>query len=227
VVELDWGGERWTLLPERAVWWGARRAVVVADVHLGKAASFRAHGLPVPDGHGEADLDRLAGLVERFAADSLVILGDLLHARNGRSPETLAGLAAFRARCPDLRVTLVRGNHDAKAGDPPGDLGFEVVDEVWREAGDGPGFAHDPGAEWAKGEGPVMCGHLHPAVVLRGAAHAVRSPCFWFGARRAVLPAFGSFTGGAKITPRAGDRVFVVGAGEVVEAGLRPAGARG
>ena len=37
-----------TLLPERAVWREASRTLFVADVHIGKAAAFRAAGLPRP-----------------------------------------------------------------------------------------------------------------------------------------------------------------------------------
>jgi metallophosphoesterase superfamily enzyme len=42
----------------------------------------------------------------------------------------------------------------------------------------------------------VLAGHLHPGVVLGGRAHdRLRLPCFHFGPRSGVLPAFGEFTG--------------------------------
>jgi hypothetical protein len=47
-------------------------------------------------------------------------------------------------------------------------------------------------------------------VFLRGTADAQRLPCFVRGARRAILPAFGSFTGLATITPAAGERLVAV-----------------
>jgi metallophosphoesterase superfamily enzyme len=41
------------LLPQRALLDTASRSLMVADLHLGKAATFRAHGLPVPSGTTE------------------------------------------------------------------------------------------------------------------------------------------------------------------------------
>ena len=41
-------GEAVELLPERALHWIRERTLFVADVHLGKAAAFRAGGVPVP-----------------------------------------------------------------------------------------------------------------------------------------------------------------------------------
>jgi metallophosphoesterase superfamily enzyme len=65
--------------------------------------------------------------------------------------------------------------------------------------------------------GYALAGHIHPAVRLteRG-GQSLRLPCFWFGARVGVLPAFGAFTGSARVRPRAGDQVFVVADGEVI-----------
>ena len=58
-------------------------------------------------------------------------------------------------------------------------------------------------------DGYVIAGHLHPAIILRGRANErVRLACYWFGELVGVLPAFGSFTGSAIISPAAGDRVF-------------------
>ena len=48
-----------------------------------------------------------------------------------------------------------------------------------------------------------------------------RFPCFHVGVRHAVLPAFGTFTGGHTIHPVRGDRVFVVCDGAVFAAAAR------
>ena len=70
----------------------------------------------------------------------------------------------------------------------------------------------------------MLAGHLHPAYRVTGRNDSVRLPCFWFGVRVGVLPAFGDFTGGKAIAPQPGDRVFVA-AGDAVMAvpGLRAA----
>jgi len=40
-------GEELLLLPQRALWWPAQKTLLVADLHFGKAATLRAHGIPV------------------------------------------------------------------------------------------------------------------------------------------------------------------------------------
>lgn len=207
-------------LGDRALWWPRRQTVCVADLHLGKAAAFRAAGVPVPEMATAKDLSRLSDLIERFAARRLVILGDLIHAASGRAAGTMDAVTAWRARHPELDVLLVRGNHDARAGDPPAEWRMRVVDGPWQDDGDGDVWcAHEPD-QLAPSGGHLLCGHLHPAVALgEGTAHGVRARCFWFrrGDRVGVLPAFGSFTGSRCVEVRAGDRVMVVGEGAVVE----------
>jgi metallophosphoesterase superfamily enzyme len=110
---------------------------------------------------------------------------------------------------------LVRGNHDRGAGDPPPEWRIEAWDEPFEL----PPFVlrHEPAEA---GRRPVLAGHLHPAVRLRdGDGSQLRVPCFWFGPRVALLPAFGDFTGTALVRPRKGDRVFAVGSDSVVEVG--------
>jgi DNA ligase-associated metallophosphoesterase len=206
-------GEVLALLPERVLHLPDHRTLLVADAHFGKAASFRALGVPVPRGTTAETLSRLEAAVARTGAHTLVFLGDLLHSRHGRTPAALAELSAWRTSRSDLRLVLVRGNHDRHAGDPPAGLGFEIVDDGWRL---GP-FAcrHAPESGDA---GYVLCGHLHPAVILRGAADGrLRLPCFHFGTVVGVLPAFGAFTGSAVVVPAAGDRVFAVAEDRVLE----------
>jgi DNA ligase-associated metallophosphoesterase len=135
-----------------------------------------------------------------------VFLGDFLHSARSHARGTLAVLQAWRERHPALAVTLVRGNHDDRAGDPPPSLGFEVVDEPLRLGAFA--LSHHPrpvaGAY-------VLAGHWHPCVSVSGRAFEhLRLPCFWLGAEVGVLPAFGSFTGMHPIARRAGDRIFPI-----------------
>lgn len=205
-------GEELALLPERAVYWARGEALFVADPHWGKAAAFRAAGLPIPEGGTGADLARLGRALRRTGARRLVLLGDLLHARAGRSEAVLEEVTAWRAAWPGLEVTLVRGNHDRHAGDPPAAWRFTCSGEPLAM----PPFVlrHHPQEEPG---GYVLAGHLHPAVRLRGAGRQLaRLPCFWFGPRVGVLPAFGSFTGSVVVAPGPGDRVFALAGDEVV-----------
>lgn len=127
MLEVEWAETRWNLLPERALHWPAGRAVFVADLHLGKAAAFRAAGIPAPERSTQETLWRLRRVLEQTRAERLWILGDLLHARVGRTPVVMDALRAWRRDVQHVHVTLVRGNHDAWAGDPPVELGFECV----------------------------------------------------------------------------------------------------
>ena len=213
---IEVAGETILLCPERAVYWPCRATLLVADAHFGKSASYRARGVPVPEGTTQGTLAALGGLLARHPARRIVFLGDFLHSREARAPRTIAALAQWRARHAALELTLVEGNHDAQAGAPPEALGIAMTSEPLI---DGPfAFCHHPAPFMDR---YVLAGHLHPAYRLAGRSESVRLPCFWFGAAVGVLPAFGDFTGAHNITPQAGDRVFVA-AGERVMAVPRP-----
>ncbi len=205
------------LHPSGAAFLPDHAAFLVADVHLGKAASFRRLGVPVPAGSTATTLEALGDALASLGdtpVQHLVFMGDLLHAARGRSPELSKvveqALTAWRGRTPGLRVHLVRGNHDRAAGDPPAEWGIELQTEPWVMGSWA--LCHEPqpvaGAY-------TLAGHLHPCIGLRGSARErLRLPCFWFGdpARHAVgvLPAFGDFTGMHPIQQRPGDRVWAV-----------------
>lgn len=212
-ARLDIVGEGLRLLPERALYWERKRTLLVADPHWGKAAAFRAAGVPVPGGTTREGLRRLTSALEDSGAERVVFLGDFLHARTGRTATTLEALWLWRQRHPAVELILIRGNHDRRAGDPPPELGIHCVDGPVRE--DGFLLAHHPSVA---PELYGLAGHLHPVVRLVGPARErQRLPCFWFGMRGAILPAFGDFTGGADISPAPGDRVLVVAGGGVIE----------
>jgi DNA ligase-associated metallophosphoesterase len=209
-------GETVVLLAERALFWPREATLVIADLHLGKAATMRAAALPIPGGTTADDLARLDRALDRTGARRLVVLGDLLHARAGRAPTTLDTVAAWRGRHQELAVLVVRGNHDAHAGDPPPDWQFLCVDEPHEM----PPFVlrHHPAADT---RGYVLAGHLHPAARLVGSGRQREQlPCFWLGERVGILPAFGGFTGAAAIQPAPGDTVVVVAGGALVQ--IRP-----
>jgi DNA ligase-associated metallophosphoesterase len=213
VSTLTVGGQPLTLLPEKAAFLADSRTLLVADVHIGKAVSFRSFGVPVPRGTTGETLSALSSLISRLAVRRIVVLGDFLHSARALAPATRQTLSTWRQTHADLEITLVRGNHDRRAGDPPLELGVAVVDEPYALAG--LALCHHPrhlsGAY-------VLSGHLHPCVHLHGRANdRLRLPCFWFGASVGVMPAFGAFTGMHPIRPVAGERVFAIADGHVAE----------
>ena len=207
---IELAGETVLLLAEKALYWPRARMLVVADIHFGKAASFRALGVPVPRGTTTDNLDRLDALMALHAVDELMFLGDFLHARAAHASATVAAMLAWRQRHPGLGLVLVRGNHDRHAGDPAVALGMRVVDEPHRV---GPfAFCHHPDVA---SDGYVLAGHVHPVYVLATRVDALRLPCFLAGPQRMILPSFGAFTGGHAIAPVPGERVWV-SAGDAV-----------
>ena len=208
---LEWviAGEPWQLLAGKALYWPARGLLCIADAHFGKAATYRALGQPVPGGTTAANLRRLDALLAARPVRELVFLGDFLHAPAARTPGVLAALRDWRARHPALHCRLIRGNHDLRAGDPPPELDFEVIDEPLRIGAYE--FRHAPMESPA---GHVIAGHEHPVHHLHGRAHqTLRLPCFHLRPALTVLPAFGEFTGGHPVR-RADDSTLVVTDGE-------------
>jgi metallophosphoesterase superfamily enzyme len=238
------GGVSLALLAQRAVWLADSATLLVADVHLGKAATFRRLGVPVPETTTGATLAQLGELVDQLRAQRLFVLGDLLHGPAAQAPAIVDALAAWRDARPALAVTLVRGNHDARAGDPPAACGIALADEPLalgalrlrhappdpappdpalpdraRPDPARPGVEAPPGpgvaAAAASAASLTVVGHLHPACRLRDRAGSLRLPCFWLRPGLLVLPAFGEFTGAHEVEAMPGDRLFPIADGRV------------
>jgi DNA ligase-associated metallophosphoesterase len=188
-IDTVLAGEPMRLCADRALYWPARRRLLVADVHLGKDDAFRAAGIALPAGGSRHDLERLSALIERHGASSLWVLGDLLH---GRLVHTRwrEDWARFRARHAGLEIELIEGNHDRAAARAGLDIGRRTgpVD-------DGPfRFDHAPLKRAGLGTRFGICGHVHPVVHVPG--FRGRFPAFAVVDRQLVLPAFSVFTGG-------------------------------
>ena len=221
MLRIRLAGADVVLHPSGAALLSAEHTLLIADAHFGKAVSFRKLGVPVPRGTTTETLDQLSAVVKETQAQRIVFLGDFLHSRRSHAAGTLAALTRWREANAELELTLVRGNHDDRAGDPPAYLDIRIVNEPLAY---GPfALCHHP---QAIAGAYVLAGHWHPCISVGGRAfERLRLPCFWFGDdtgalpqhATGVLPAFGSFTGMHRIEPREGDRIFPV-AGDVVRA---------
>lgn len=202
--------ELW-LLAEKAVFWPDANTLLVADAHFGKAAVYRSLGQPVPHGTTDATLRVLGSLMERFPGANVVFLGDFLHGPGALAPTTSASLSRWRDTFHDHAITVIRGNHDQRAGDPPAALGFNICDGPLLE---GPfALQHEPVPHPTH---HVLAGHIHPVFQLRGRGRQrLRLPCFQIGQRMSLLPAFGAFTGGYAVGWRDDIRLYVVADGQV------------
>ncbi len=206
-LEREVAGELVHFLADRALYWPARQRLLIADLHLGKGDVFRAAGIAVPTGGTALDLGRLDALLHLAGATELWILGDFLHGPRSRAVE-----AAWRnllVRHPTVSVSVVGGNHD-RALDPAA-VGVALLPE---DVCDGPfRFRHHPRPAADAGRWHVLCGHLHPVVVLPGLPG--RFPVFALNRGETVLPAFSRFTGGLRIDPA--QRWIACAKGEVLE----------
>ncbi|SQG00035.1 ICC-like phosphoesterase [Paucimonas lemoignei] len=214
-IEVTLAGAELWLLADKAVYYPEYRALLIADVHFGKAAAYRKLGQPVPHGTTQNNLQRLDELLQRYRCEHLIFLGDFLHAPESRAPATLEALAQWRAKYPTLAITLIRGNHDKRAGDPPASLGIETVPEPLLL---GPfALQHEPDPHASH---HVLAGHVHPVFRLQGRGRqSLRLACFYLTERMSLLPAFGAFTGGFNIEVAQGSTLFVVGDGAIWQAG--------
>lgn len=204
------GAEVW-LLADKAMYYPDYRALLIADIHLGKAAAYRKLGQPAPHGTTQGNLDRLDRLLAAYPCDWLIFLGDFLHAPESHAAATLATLHRWREQHSALRMTLIRGNHDQRAGDPPASLGIEVVTGPLLL---GPfALQHEPDPHPDR---HVLAGHVHPVYRLYGQGRqSLRLPCFYLNERLTLLPAFGEFTGGYAIKRANTGKIYVVGDGAV------------
>ncbi len=208
-IEIGWHSVRLVLLPDRGVWMPDADTLLVADVHLGKPASFRAMGVPVPEAVTSRDLDRLSGLLRATGAGRLIVLGDLIHDAVALRERTCDAVRAWRESLGRIEVDLVVGNHDrrARSCEP---LGVRPLGE--RALIGGVVLTHEPPGQDRE---PTLCGHVHPVVSVGEGPGRVRSACFWFGGMTGILPAFGSFTGG-KAVGCDGAAVFAAGERSVI-----------
>ncbi|WP_168797503.1 ligase-associated DNA damage response endonuclease PdeM [Neolewinella litorea] len=200
-------GEKLLLHPDRAIYWPARRMLLLADLHLGKGAHFRRAGIAVPRGVSSVNFLRLAGLLEEFGPERVLLLGDLFHSDHNH---VWGDFCAFTAARPAIRFELVPGNHDVLPPHCYEEARLVCHPEIITE---GPfSLSHHPLTEERRPAGQYnLCGHVHPCVrLLDGSGRSMKLPSFYFGSNEGILPAFGEFTGCAEVKVRPGDRVFVL-----------------
>lgn len=205
-MQITHQGHHFELLSERALFLPEHAALILSDVHLGKAATFQAQGMAVPKGDDEKDLARISRLIADSSAQQLIIAGDLLHSRLGN----VTDLLTTWIKNTTIPITLVMGNHDARA--LRGKLPLEIVDHLQIDA---LSIVHDPADA---GENFTISGHLHPAIRIEdGPRSVIRCECFWLQENALILPAFGTFTGGQVVKPIEGHRLFIPLNGRTVE----------
>jgi DNA ligase-associated metallophosphoesterase len=196
VVELLW---------QRALFWKRQKVMVVADLHLGKVNHFRKSGIPVPLKANTKNLEQLTSLIMELKPERILFLGDLFHSHYNSEWEAVKQLVySFRS----TSFELVPGNHDVMSEELYTRTGLRLHPEKLEE---GPFvFTHHP-MDRVPDTRYNVAGHIHPGIRLTGKGRqSLMLPCFYFTEQQACLPAFGAFTGMARISPKKADRVFAV-----------------
>jgi DNA ligase-associated metallophosphoesterase len=187
MVPFSFGGHALLAHGSGAVFWPARGALLVADLHLEKASWFAIRGQMLPPYDSLATLAELEAIVAASAAREVWCLGDSFHDVGGCDRLPQAAQATLRGLTATTRWTWITGNHDPAILDR---CGGEVADEA---TVDGLVFRHE--ADPAE-SGFELSGHFHPKLRVRVRGRQVARRCFVATQRKLVLPAFGSLTGG-------------------------------
>ncbi len=208
MVEYQFLDQTLLLLPEKAIYWKDKGMLILADVHLGKAGHFRKSGIPISDLVHSKDIYTIEKLINEFQPQEVVFLGDLFHSDHNQGWEIFRRW--IRSKDP-LQFRLVLGNHDVLEAPAYHIKNLEVIEVL-----DCAPFSltHIP----EETSHYNLAGHIHPAVKLRGKGRqSLRLPCFYFGPQNGILPAFGNFTGTARISITKEDELFVIADHKVVK----------
>jgi hypothetical protein len=180
-----------------AFFWESERLLIVSDLHLEKGSSYAARGVLLPPYDTVATLSRLSAVIARHDPRSVIALGDSFHDRDAHQRLSAPDREAIRVLQARRDWIWISGNHDPAL---PSDLGGVVAGEV---AIGGIAFRHEPTG--AAGE---IAGHLHPKARVTTRGRTMERRCFASDGIRAVMPAFGAYTGGLSIRDAAFARIF-------------------
>jgi DNA ligase-associated metallophosphoesterase len=180
-----------------AFFWESERLLIVSDLHLEKGSSYAARGVLLPPYDTVATLSRLSAVIARHDPRSVIALGDSFHDRKAHERLSAGDREAVTALQARRDWIWIAGNHDPAL---PRDIGGIVASEV---AVGGIVFRHEPTG--AAGE---IAGHLHPKARVTSRGRTMERRCFASDGMRAVMPAFGAYTGGLSIRDAAFARIF-------------------
>jgi uncharacterized protein len=210
MIEITILHQNFTLLSDRAVFWKNTDTLILADVHLGKSGHFRKSGIAAPQQVNETNLSRMGWLIKSFAADRLLILGDLFHSKANKE---WFRFEEWRESYSSLDCHLISGNHDILHSSF-----YESAHLKTHSAFEESGFRflHHPPKNPA-GDSFIFCGHIHPGVKLTGRGRQnIQLPCFYQKSNQMILPAFGEFTGLHLLDQKKAEKVYAIAGDSVI-----------
>lgn len=208
---IQWGSEKLQLLPDKCIYLPKHRALLIADPHFGKAAHFRKAGIPVSENVHINDFLKIQKVLGEYPSQSVYFLGDLFHSDWNTSWNDLESFLDF---FPDTTFHLIKGNHDILP-DSIYRSGIWQVHESTLVIGELL-LSHEPLVHIPAGLLNI-CGHIHPGVYLKGKGRQqLTAACFFHHNNQLIMPAFGRFTGLAKMKGQIGDIAYVVADKKVI-----------
>jgi DNA ligase-associated metallophosphoesterase len=201
-------GQTLLLNANRTILWKEENAILIADLHFGKVSHFRKAGISVPNDLFISDLIKVKTILQT-KPKKLLILGDLFHSDHNHEWKLFHDLVS---KFEDTETHLILGNHDERTKELYLNSSIFVHEELCL----GPfHLTHETQ------EHPSLyniSGHIHPAVRLHGKARqSIKLPCFYFGEKFGVMPAFGSFTGTVALKPKKNDVIFAIAESKVIK----------
>lgn len=211
------------LSTDRTLFWEEEKALILSDLHFGKTGHFRKSGIAVPASLYREDLQRLVSQIQYFQPRQLIIVGDMFHSHANAELDLFL---RWRSDLSGLDIRLIKGNHDILTTDWYVRAGIEISGQThsvnhFHFVHDVIGHLESQGsAVRTTSENPAyfFSGHIHPGIRIQGAGRqSLCFPCFYFGKKYAVLPAFSRFTGTAMIYPQAEEQVFAIVNQELIQ----------
>jgi uncharacterized protein len=205
------------LSAERCIFWEEEKSLIVSDLHFGKTGHFRKSGIAVPQSVFKEDLQRLVTQIQHFQPKHLIVVGDLFHSRANKELELFQ---KWRDDLSHISIHLVKGNHDILHKDwySSCDINLKEKEMTVNEFTFIHDISHSVTNYKLKTTNYSFSGHIHPGIRLSGAGkQSLCFPCFYFGKKYAVLPAFSHFTGVALIDPEEDENVFAIVKNKLVQ----------
>jgi DNA ligase-associated metallophosphoesterase len=209
-MDIEILGEQFDLCPEKAIFWKSQHTLLLSDLHLGKINHFRKAGIPVPSKANDHNLEIFIDLINHCKPKRVVCLGDLFHSHYNPEWENFGEVVRHFS---GVTFDLVLGNHDIMGRYQYQRKGIYLHDtlQIGKFL-----LTHHP-LEHVPEQTYNIAGHIHPGVSLIGKGRqSLTLPCFYFGDRQAYLPAFGKFTGLARIAPGKQDKIYIVAENKVM-----------
>lgn len=184
------------LTPEKALI--IRDTAVIADLHLGLENVMLEKGVAVPRMQIVEITNAVRRIIERYGIKRIVVAGDLKHEFSRNLPYEWEDVEQFLRNLEDVRLEVIRGNHDNYLAAILAKHGIELKEEIEIE-----GWTIVHGHKECD-KPKIIMGHEHPAVKIRFRGSIYSYHCYLRVRKQnkqeiIVLPAFSPLVPGSDI----------------------------